>query len=272
MAPHRVVITGASGGIGRVVAQSFTSAGATVANLDLQPDDDARALCGPGLRTIRADLGDPAAIDAAFAAIDGLFAGEAPEALVCCAAFSTANRFLDIPAAELDRMLAVNVRGTFLACQAAARRMQAAGGGRIVVITSVAAEQAWAGEMVYCATKAAQRSLVQGMAIELAPFGILVNAVAPGIVEHRSASMARTRDDPEVLRHDLERTPVGRFNAPEEVAAAVRFLAQADGITGQTLRVDNGFMAAGLAYFGRARDRLAPAQDGLAGQSPGQSA
>ena len=152
-------------------------------------------------------------------------------------------------------MLGVNVRGTFLACQAAARRMKAAGCGRIVVITSVAAEQAWAGEMVYCATKAAQRSLVQGMAIELAPFGILVKAVSPGIVEHRSAGMARTRDDPEARRHDLGRTPMGRFNSPQEVAAVGRFLAQAEGITGQTLRVDNGFRAAGLACFGEARQR-----------------
>lgn len=272
MGPKRVVVTGASGGIGRVVAQAFTAQGALVVNLDLQPDDEARALCGPRLRSIATDLAAPGSIDAAFAAADELFAGTAPELLVCCAAASTAAPFLDVASADLDRLFAVNVRGTFLACQAAAGRMKAAGGGRIVVITSVAAEQAWAGEILYCATKAAQRSLVQGMAIELAPFGILVNAVSPGIVEHRSASMARTRDDPEIHRHDLERTPLGRFNSPEEVAAAVRFLASAEGITGQTLRVDNGFMAAGLAYFGRARERLAAAQDALAGQSLGKSA
>ena len=94
------------------------------------------------------------------------------------------------------------------------------------------------------------------MAVELAPFGILVNAVAPGIVEHRSAAMARTRDDADVHRHDLERTPLGRFNTPEEIAAAVGFLATVEGMTGQTVGVDNGFLAAGLAYFGRARERL----------------
>jgi NAD(P)-dependent dehydrogenase (short-subunit alcohol dehydrogenase family) len=112
------------------------------------------------------------------------------------------------------------------------------------------------GEAVYCATKAAQRSLVQGMAVELAPFGILVNAVGPGIVEHRSTTMARTRDDRDVHRHDLERSPLGRFNAPEEVADAVRFLATVEGMTGQTIYVDNGFLASGLAYFGAARARL----------------
>ena len=256
MDPRRVVITGGSGGIGRVVVQDFTAMGASVANLDLQPDDAARALCGPGLRTIPTDLGDPSAIEAAFRTVDELFAGPAPEVVVCCAAVSIASHFLDVPFSDFDRLFAVNVRGTFLACQAAARRMRAAGSGQIVVITSVTAEQAWAREMVYCATKAAQRSLVQGMAIELAPFGILVNAVSPGIVEHRSASMARTRDDAEVHRHDLERTPMGRFNTPEDVAAAVLFLARAEGITGQTLRVDNGFLAAGLAYFGQARQKL----------------
>ena len=254
IAPRRIVITGGSGGIGRVIARQFTAEGAVVANLDLQSGAEAQALCGENLRTIATDLADAASIDAAFVEADQLFAGEAPQVLVCCAAVSAAAHFLDVPIVELDRLLAVNVRGTFLACQLAARRMRMAGGGRIVVITSVAAEQAWAGEMVYCATKAAQRSLVQGMAIELAPFGILVNAVGPGIVEHRSTTMARTRDNAEVHRHDLERTPLGRFNAPMEIAAAVRFLATVEGMTGQTVYVDNGFLASGLAYFGAARE------------------
>jgi NAD(P)-dependent dehydrogenase (short-subunit alcohol dehydrogenase family) len=255
--PTRAVVTGGSGGIGRAVAHRFTREGALVANLDLAPGDEAEALCGDRLRTILTDVADAALLGAAFDEVDRLFSGAAPQVLVCCAAVSAASHFLDVPPAELDRLLAVNVRGTFLACQAAARRMRAAGGGgRIVVVTSVAAEQAWAGESVYCATKAAQRSLVQGMAVELAPFGVLVNAVAPGIVEHRSTAMARTRDDADVHRHDLERTPLGRFNTPEEIAAAVGFLATVEGMTGQTVCVDNGFLAAGLAYFGRARDRL----------------
>jgi NAD(P)-dependent dehydrogenase (short-subunit alcohol dehydrogenase family) len=266
--PARVVVTGGSGGIGRAIAHVFTAEGALVANLDRQSGAEAEALCGGALRTIATDLADARAIDAAFAAVDGLFAAEAPQLLVCCAALSAANPFLDVPTDELDRLLAVNVRGTFLACQAAARRMRAVGGGRIVVITSVAAEQAWAGELVYGATKAAQRSLVQGMAVELAPFGILVNAVGPGIVEHRSTTMARTRDNLEVQRHDLERTPLGRFNAPEEIAAAVRFLATVDGMTGQTVYVDNGFLASGLAYFGEARDRLGPPDPTRAGLRP----
>jgi NAD(P)-dependent dehydrogenase (short-subunit alcohol dehydrogenase family) len=252
---RRAVVTGASGGIGRAVAHRFTRDGALVANLDLQPGAEAEALCGPKLQTIGVDLADAESITAAFAKVDALF-GAAPDALVCCAAISAAHPFLDVPMAELDRLLGVNARGTFLACQAAARRMRPAGRGHIVVITSVAADQAWAGEMVYGATKAAQRSLVQGMAVELAPFGILVNAVGPGIVDHRSGSMARTRDDAEVHRHDLDRTPLARFGAPEEIAEAVHFLTSVTWMTGQTIYVDGGFLASGLAYFGQARAKL----------------
>ena len=252
---RRIVVTGASGGIGRAIAQRFTRDGALVANLDLQPGAEAEALCGPNLRTIAVDFADADSITAAFAAVDALF-GQPPDGLVCCAAISAAHPFLDVPTDVLDRLLAVNVRGTFLACQAAARRMRTLGRGHIVVITSVAADQAWAGEMVYGATKAAQRALVQGMAVELAPFGILVNAVGPGIVEHRSTSMARTRDDPEVHQHDLDRTPLARFGAPEEIADAVHFLTSVTWMTGQTIYVDGGFLASGLAYFGQARARI----------------
>lgn len=254
--PRRGVVTGASGGIGRAIAARLIRDGAQVVNLDLREDAEAAALCGPAMTTLTLDLSDAGAVAAAFGRIDGLFGGSAPDLLVCCAAMSRARPFLEISADELDRQFAVNVRGTVLVCQEAGRRMRAAGGGRIVVITSVAAEQGWAGESVYCATKAAQRALVQSMAVELAPFGILVNAVGPGIIEHASPNMARTRDDTEVLRHDLERTPLGRFGAPEEIAEAVAFAARASWMTGSTITVDGGFLGSGLAYFGAARDRL----------------
>ncbi|MFO1150537.1 MAG: SDR family oxidoreductase [Alsobacter sp.] len=255
-APSRAVVTGASGGIGRAIARRLIEDGATVANVDARIDPEAELLCGPAMTTFVADLADPAAVADAFGKIDALFGDQPPELMVACAAASFAAPFLDIRAEQLDRLLAVNVAGTFHACQQAARRMVGRRAGHIVVITSVAAEQAWAGEMVYCATKAAQRGLVQGMAIELAPFGILVNAVGPGIVDHRSAAMARTRDDGPVLAHDLDRTPLGRFASPEEIAEAVGFLARTTWINGQTIYVDGGFLAAGLGYFGAAKEKI----------------
>jgi NAD(P)-dependent dehydrogenase (short-subunit alcohol dehydrogenase family) len=256
--PKRVIVTGASGGIGRAIAKSFCDAGALVVNFDRADPAAAAELCGPLLKSLAIDLGDEQAIHDAFEAASRVFDDQAPELLVCCAAVSAAAPLLDIALADFDRLMAINVRATFVVCQEAARRMKAAGSGLIIIITSVAAEQAWAGEAIYCVTKAAQRALVQAMAIELAPFNIMVNAIGPGIVDHPSPNMARSRDQSEVLQHDIDRTPLGRFSRPTEIAEAVFFLSQLTGITGQTLYVDGGFLASGLAYFGAAQSALRP--------------
>jgi NAD(P)-dependent dehydrogenase (short-subunit alcohol dehydrogenase family) len=114
---RRIVISGASSGIGQAIAQHLSAPEVTIVNLDR---------------------------------LDGA------ETASSCAALSRATPFLDVPVAELDQLLGVNVRGTFLCCQKAARRMAAAGGGRIVVISSICAFQGWAKESVYCITKGAQ--------------------------------------------------------------------------------------------------------------------
>jgi 3-oxoacyl-[acyl-carrier protein] reductase len=257
MAARKIVITGGSGGIGGAICRRFLAAGDRVANLDREPFADGDP---DGLVSIPCDMADAASIARAFAAADSTFDGAAIDVLVCCAAFSRAAPFLDVPQADLDEMLAVNVRGTFLSGQEAGRRMRARGGGHIVVITSIAAVQAWAMESVYGLTKAAQAALVQAMAIELAPFGVLVNAVAPGIIDVKSKGMAGTREG-EVLRHEMERFPLGRFGAPEEIAEAVHHLAGVTWMTGQTIYADGGFLAAGLAYFGAAKHRLTAGRD-----------
>jgi 3-oxoacyl-[acyl-carrier protein] reductase len=253
--PRRVVVTGASGGLGSAVARRFLGDQAQVINLDLSPPPD--SLVGDrAFHSITADIADAAAVRDAFAAVDRLFANAAPDVFVHCAAVSKASHFLDVSIDDFDRIVATNVRGAFLCCQEAARRMRAARRGHIVTVTSVAAEQAWAGEFVYCATKAAQRAMTQSMAVELAPFGVLVNAIGPGLIEHKSASMAATRNQGEVMQHDLDRTPLSRFGDPDELANAIHYLASVTWMTGQTLYVDGGFLASGLAYFGQARDQL----------------
>ncbi len=251
----RVVVTGASGGIGRAIARRFCDEGARVVNLDRADPTEAAALCGKNFSTVAVDLADAADIARAFRELDAAF-GDAPDLLVCCAAMSVAADILAMTTADFDRQFAVNVRGTFLCAQEAARRMKAVRRGQIVVITSVAAEQAWAGEPVYCMTKAAQRSLVQALAVELAPYGIRANAVGPGIIDHASQNMARTRDQGGVLQHDLDRTPMARFGKPEEIAEAVAFTTRATWMTGQTVYVDGGFLASGLAYFGERTAKL----------------
>ena len=169
---------------------------------------------------------------------------------------SRKDAFLNVSSDDLDLLLDVNVKGTFHCCQSAARRMAPAREGRIVVITSISAVQGWAAESVYCITKGAQQALVASLAVELAPFNIQVNAVAPGIIDMTGDSMAKTRTDPDVYRHDIERTAMGRFGSPNDVADAVEHLSKVNWMTGQTIVVDGGFMATGLGYFGRSRTDL----------------
>jgi NAD(P)-dependent dehydrogenase (short-subunit alcohol dehydrogenase family) len=254
--PARIVITGGSSGIGQAIARHLSRPDSHIVNLDLLDGSETASGCAGSFDTVTTDMADEGAISAAFEHSDTLFSAQPPDLLVCCAALSRATPFLEVPTSELDLLLAVNIRGTFLCCQQAARRMRSAGAGRIVVITSLCALQGWARESVYCITKGAQQSLVQSLAVELAPFGILVNAVAPGLIEKTGASMAKTRTDPEVYRHDLERTSLGRFGSVEEVAEAVRYLSTVTWTTGQTLVLDGGFMATGLGYFGQAREQL----------------
>ncbi|MEZ5925264.1 MAG: SDR family oxidoreductase [Hyphomicrobiaceae bacterium] len=250
--PRKIVITGGSGGIGSAICRRFLASGDYVVNLDREPFSTADP---EHLVTVACNLADAASIGAAFRQADTHFDKVPVDVLVCCAAVSRAAHFLDVPMADLETMLDVNVRGTFLCGQEAGRRMRARGQGHIVVVTSIAGQQAWARESVYCLTKAAQSSLVQGMAIELAPFGIMVNAVAPGIIDVESKGMAGTRDG-EVYRHEMERFPLGRFGRPEEIAEAVHHLSGVTWMAGQTIYADGGFLATGLAYFGEAKDRL----------------
>ena len=125
------------------------------------------------------------------------------------------------------------------------------GEGRIVNVLSTAAFQGFALESAYCASKGAALLLTRTMAIELAPLGIAVNAVAPGTV--RTAMGSAYLGDGPIAAHELSRTPLGRLGAPEDIAEAIAFLAgPASWTTGTVLAVDGGFLAAGL-----------PALDGL---------
>jgi NAD(P)-dependent dehydrogenase (short-subunit alcohol dehydrogenase family) len=250
-AQRRIVITGGSGGIGGAIVRHYLQQGDYICNIDMRPAAEA-----PRLTTILADIADADAINQAFSKVDAAFGGRAPDIFIGCAAISRAAHVLDVTPAEIDMMLSINVRGGFLTVQAAACRMAKAKAGSIVLISSVAAEQAWASESIYCATKAATRALMQGLAMELAPFNIRVNAIGPGPIDHVANDMASTRADPEVYRHEIERTPFQRFGTPEEIAQAVAMIADAPWVTGQTLYVDGGFLATGLGFFGAARDKL----------------
>ena len=124
------------------------------------------------------------------------------------------------------------------------------------LVTSVVAECAWAYGVAYSATKAVQLGLVRSLAVELAPWGIVVNAVGPGIVDVESRTLEQTRDRDGGHARALSRTPLARFADAAEVAETVHFLATVTGMTGQTVYVDGGFLATGLGYSEAVKARL----------------
>jgi 3-oxoacyl-[acyl-carrier protein] reductase len=239
------LVTGGTRGIGFAVAKALAreGAGLVICGRDAERVDAATAELesrGATVAGFACDVTGPAQIEGLVAETGRLFgrldvcvadAGVCPEAMV-----------EDLDAAHVDAVFAVNVRGLLLTTQAAARLMRSTGGS-VVHIGSVSGVVTGpeGGEAVYEASKAAVHALTRACAIELAPRGIRVNAVAPGWVE-----TDMTADTPDDLRATwVSRIPWGRFARPEEIAEAVLFLAGGDasGITGATLVVDGGLLA-----------------------------
>jgi NAD(P)-dependent dehydrogenase (short-subunit alcohol dehydrogenase family) len=248
MSRRNVIVTGASRGIGQAIACRFARDGDVVVNFDVLDGSETAGACGEQFHTVLCDLAEPKQIYAAFSEADGIFSGPL-DVLICCAAVFSFEYFLHETVENFDRLFAVNVRALMLCGQEAARRMAPRGHGSIVNIASTASVQAWRNETLYSATKGAVVMLTRGMAVDLAPLGIIVNAVAPGSVDTPGASggLLPQRD---AFRHDLDRTPMERWGRPEEIATAVHFLAvDAEFTTGQVLYVDGGFLAAGFTHF-----------------------
>jgi NAD(P)-dependent dehydrogenase (short-subunit alcohol dehydrogenase family) len=169
---------------------------------------------------------------------------EQVDILVNNAGTNVPEPFLEVSEDNLDRMLAVNVKGVFLVAQAAARRMVERGeGGSIIDVSSQMGHVGAPRRTVYCATKHAVEGLTKAMAVELAPHKVRVNSVAPTFVE---TPMTKPLLEDETLREDtLSRIPLGRLGRVEDVTGAVLFLASpaAGLITGASLLVDGGWTA-----------------------------
>lgn len=246
-------VTGAANGIGRGVALRLASAGAALALNDI----DASALDavvgeirdgGGHAVAFPADVSSPAAVRAAV--------GEAIDALGPLTLGVTSAGIVEIvPALELteqawDRMLGINLKGTFFTLQALARHMMAGHGGRLVAIASIGAKRGRADAVDYTASKAAVVSVVQSLAMALAP-KVQINAVCPGIVDTamtpkiHEARAARAGITPQESIDALVATiPMGRIQTPDDVARSVQhFLSEeADYVTGQALNVDGGLI------------------------------
>ena len=227
-----MVVTGGTSGIGAATSRRFLEEGARVVSIALAGEEPV-----PGLAAaLEADVADSAQVEAAFEAADEVIGGV--DVLVANAGISIRHPFLEIAPEEWRRVVAVNLEGTFLCAQAAARRMVAGGGGAILMTASTNGLVAHPLYAAYNASKAGVIALARTMALELAPT-VRVNAVCPGYV---LTPMQEAEYTPEMLREVDARIPLGRHARPEEVAALFAFLASDDGayLTGAVIPVDGG--------------------------------
>ena len=242
------VITAAGNGICRAIAIGFAREGARVlvADIDLpavqETADQIRRENGQAL-AVAVDVSIRQQVEEMFAKAIEAFGRV--HILVSGPGVSTTRNFLDLPEAEWDRVIDVNLKGMYLAGQVAARHMAAHGGGAIINISSQCDEIAQRDYPHYIASKGGVKMLTKAMAVDLVDKGIRVNALAPGLTLTASGGL-QTEEYAHVRARVLSRIPMGRPAQPEEMIGAALFLAsdaEASYVTGISLPVDGGYLA-----------------------------
>jgi len=219
------LVTGAGSGIGKRVAELLAAAGHEVVGWDIQGAE------------IRCDITDPAAVDAAMAA--AVAEHGPPSRVVACAGVGRAGMLVDETVQDWNRVIAINLTGTWLTLRAAARAMIATGTpGSMVAVSSISGTVVDRNMGAYCASKAAVDMLVKVAATEWGPHGIRVNAVGPGVT--RTPMLARPEDLPGWVEGLTERTPLGRLGEADDVAQAALGVLELPWVTGQIVHADGG--------------------------------
>ena len=238
------LVTGAGRGIGQAIALAFAREGARVAVTDIDPTTaqaTARRIGRAKALALQMDVADSGSVRDGFDAIDRTWGRI--DVAVTNAAVEPIVPFLELTEATWDRIIDVNLKGTFLVAQAAARRMARRRRGVIITLSSVNAEVARPESAAYAATKGGVRQLTKAMAIALAPHGIRVNAIGPGtVVTGLTRHLLKNRRWRDAV---YARTPMQRVAEPREIAEVAVFLASdaSSYMTGSTVYVDGGRLA-----------------------------
>ena len=237
------IVTGAGSGIGHAIAERLGAAGAAVCVSYLGYEEQARALAErlPRAIAIRADVTSAADVCAMVERARQELGRV--DVLVNNAGIQKEVPFLDLDERTWDAIIGVNLKGSFLCAQAAARVMRDAGrGGSIVNISSIHEDYPFPGFTPYCVSKGGLRMLMRNLAVELAPYGIRVNNVAPGAIATPINQAAPARPEKLQILHGI--IPLGRMGQPAEVAEVALFLASdaSSYVTGSTYYVDGGMV------------------------------
>jgi 2-hydroxycyclohexanecarboxyl-CoA dehydrogenase len=239
------VVTGAASGMGLAIAQRLAGSGHRVAVLDLDgvaAERAAEELRGSGAQAlgIAADVADRGAVNRALAHVHRELGPV--EIAVTSAGVDEFTSFTDITPSQWDRMLAVNLTGTFHCVQAAVPDMMAAGWGRIVTISSSSAQSGAKRMAHYVASKGGVIALTKALAAELGPHGITVNTIPPGSIETPMTRRAEAAGDLPSTDALAKMIPVRRMGTPEDIAAACDFLCseEAGYINGQQINLNGG--------------------------------
>lgn len=241
------VVTGAAQGNGKAIATALAQAGAWIACCDMQAEPLAATVAGitaAGGRALAVslDVTDPAACTAAAARIRAEL-GDAAVVVNNAGIIRRTPLDADSFAADWDAVMAVNATGVMQVSRAFLEQLKATRGS-IVNLGSIMSVTAGAGLSAYAASKGAVLQLTRAMAHDLAPFGIRVNAIAPGVIE--TPMTEATRANPDAIGRFMAHTPMRRVGLPEELAGPVLFLASdaASYVTGALLPVDGGYLSA----------------------------
>lgn len=235
---RRAVVVGAGSGIGRESAWALAAHGAEVVCADRDPAAaEETAAAGPALSAYSLDVLDPEAVARAAVDLDPV------DVLVFTAATNVRKRVLDYTGEEFERVVALNLRSSFELVRAFGAGMAERGRGSIIGFSSIRATAVEPGQGVYAATKAGLVQLLRTAAAELGPSGVRLNAIAPGIVD--TPLTAQIKQDPEWARAYADKSALGRWSRPEELAGAVVYLASdaSSFVTGAHLAVDGGWTA-----------------------------